>query len=99
MREANYPPRGIAVLTGSDIEGLVNQAMSLASEHLVPAPVPVAYNVTEAARALRVSTSTVRRLIKEGLLGVTFVGQRQIIPRAALEQFLDEHTKRSTPDP
>jgi excisionase family DNA binding protein len=48
-------------------------------------PEPLAYSVREAAHVLRTSTTTVRRLVEEGVLPtVPHMGQRILIPRVAV---------------
>ncbi|MGC8968352.1 MAG: helix-turn-helix domain-containing protein [Thermus sp.] len=49
----------------------------------------LAYNVREAAEALRVSETTVWRLIRSGALRAARLGRRVIIPHAALEALLE----------
>lgn len=49
---------------------------------------PLAYNVDEAADALRVSAGMVRKLIRAGELSASRIGDRVIISRKALETLL-----------
>lgn len=50
-------------------------------------------DLNEGASALRVSRSTVKRLIGEGRLPVVRIGRRVLLRRDALEAFLDEQTQ------
>ncbi len=45
----------------------------------------VVYNLDEAATALRISRSSIKRLVAEEKLAVVRVGRRVLVPRAALE--------------
>jgi excisionase family DNA binding protein len=50
----------------------------------------LAFNVTDAARATGVGRGKIHELISQGRLASTLVGGRRIIPRAALEQLVNE---------
>lgn len=53
-------------------------------------PEPLVYSVPEAAHVLRTSTNTVRRLVDAGVLPtVPHMGQRVLIPRGAVVEFVD----------
>lgn len=45
-------------------------------------------NITEVVEALRVSRSTVKRLIGEGKLRSVRIGRRVLVPAAALDELL-----------
>lgn len=53
-------------------------------------PEPLVYSVREAAHVLATSPTTVRRLIDEGILPtVPYMGQRQVIPRRAVQRLVE----------
>ena len=53
-------------------------------------PEPLVYSVREAAHVLSTSTSTIRRLVDEGVLPIVpHMGQRIVIPRAAVMRLVD----------
>jgi len=53
-------------------------------------PGPLVYSVREAARVLSTSTTTVRRLVEEGVLPVVpHMGQRVVIPCGAVVRLVD----------
>lgn len=49
--------------------------------------------VKEAAAILRISTTMLYRLIREGQIPSISLGQRRVIPAAKLRQWIDETTK------
>ncbi len=51
-------------------------------------PERLAYNVSEAARALGVSTRSVYNLLRRGELVRRKIGARSVIPKTSLEAFL-----------
>jgi excisionase family DNA binding protein len=60
-------------------------------------PEPLVYSVKQAAHVLNTSTTTVRRLIDEGVLPVVpHMGQRIVIPRGAVVRLV-EAAKQSQP--
>jgi len=63
-------------------------------------PEPLVYSVPEAAKVLRTSTNTVRRLINEGILPtVPHMGQRVLVPRVAVQRLVeDERTLTGAAD-
>ena len=48
----------------------------------------LAYSVAEAAEALSLSKNVVRELVSEGRIRVVRVGRRVLVPRWALDEFL-----------
>ena len=53
-------------------------------------PEPLVYSVREAAHVLSTSTSTIRRLVDAGVLPIVpHMGQRIVIPRAAVMRLVD----------
>ena len=50
--------------------------------------VPLAYSVSDSAKALSVSRQSVRRLVSTGELRSLRIGSRVLIPRSELERFL-----------
>lgn len=53
-------------------------------------PEPLVYSVPEAAKAMRTSTNTIRRLVDDGHLPVVpHMGSRVLIPRVALRDFVN----------
>lgn len=53
-------------------------------------PEPLVYSVKEAAHVLATSTTTIRRLVDEGVLQtVPHMGQRLVIPRRAVARLVD----------
>ncbi len=56
-------------------------------------PERLSYPVPEAAEQLGVGTRTIWRWIKEGKLQTARLGSRVLVPRKALEAFLDAHTQ------
>jgi excisionase family DNA binding protein len=61
-------------------------------------PEPVVYSVREAAHVLCTSTTTVRRLVDEGVLRtVPHMGQRIVIPRAAVTKLVVARTSTAEP--
>jgi len=53
-------------------------------------PEPLVFSVPEAARVLRTSTNTVRRLVEERVLPtVPHMGQRVLIPRSAVQRLVE----------
>jgi excisionase family DNA binding protein len=48
----------------------------------------LAYNLAKAAKVIGVSKPTLSRMLKEGLINHRRVGSRVIIPKIAIEQFL-----------
>ena len=55
---------------------------------------PIVYDVPTAAQALRVSTHLVRKLISTGALPVAQVGDRVLIRRQDLNEFLEASVKK-----
>jgi excisionase family DNA binding protein len=54
-------------------------------------PEPLVYSVREAAQVLSTSTTTVRRLVDDGVLPIVpHMGQRIVIPRSAVARLVDE---------
>ncbi|WP_081613787.1 helix-turn-helix domain-containing protein [Rhodopirellula sallentina] len=49
---------------------------------------PLAYSIVEAAQAMRVSESTVKRMIKRGELRSVQAGRRRLVPIQAVEDLL-----------
>jgi excisionase family DNA binding protein len=49
------------------------------------------YTIPEAAEALRVSPSTVKRRIEDGTFPIVRIGGRTLIPRIPLEQWIEDH--------
>ncbi len=61
-------------------------------------PEPVVYSVSEAAHVLRTSTTTVRRLVEEGVLPtVPHMGHRIVIPRAAVATLVASGSSTAKP--
>jgi excisionase family DNA binding protein len=59
---------------------------------------PLLLSVSQAAEALGVSESTVRQLMNNGLITYVQVGtSKRMIPRAALQQFIDIHMVKACP--
>jgi excisionase family DNA binding protein len=53
-------------------------------------PEPLVFSVPEAARVLRTSTNTIRRLVADGVLPtVPHMGHRILIPRSAIVRFVE----------
>jgi excisionase family DNA binding protein len=52
------------------------------------------YTVTEAARALGISRSYCYELVQQGILPVLTLGRRVLIPRGALEDYVQQQTQR-----
>jgi excisionase family DNA binding protein len=53
-------------------------------------PEPLVYSVPEAAKVLRTSTNTVRRMVERGVLPtVPHMGNRTVIPRVAVSQLVN----------
>jgi excisionase family DNA binding protein len=50
----------------------------------------VAYTLDEAAQALRISRSTAKTLIGKGLIRVTHLGRRVIVPANEIERIIRE---------
>ena len=60
-------------------------------------PEPLVYSVPEAAHVLRTSTNTVRRLVDDGVLPtVPHMGHRVLVPRRAVERFVESATSLGT---
>lgn len=74
------------------LDGAVEKAVASALEkalgpylHRLSDPEPLVYSVREAAHVLGTSTTTVRRLVEEGVLPtVPHMGQRIVISRVAV---------------
>lgn len=49
----------------------------------------IAYSVQEAAYALSLGTTTVKKLIATGQLPSVRVGRRRLVPRSALETYIN----------
>ncbi|HJE60337.1 MAG TPA: helix-turn-helix domain-containing protein [Nocardiopsis listeri] len=49
----------------------------------------VAYSIQETARALSLGTTTVKKLIATGQLPSVRVGRRRLVPRSALETYIN----------
>ena len=63
-------------------------------------PEPLVYSVPECARVLATSTNTVRRLVDEGVLPtVPHMGQRVVIPRAAVLRLVESRLEGATTPP
>lgn len=59
-------------------------------------PEPLVYSVRETAHVLSTSTNTVRRLVDEGVLPIVpHMGQRIVIPRAAVVRLVEGGVARS----
>lgn len=57
---------------------------------MLPAsPTPLVLTKDQAAQALQVSMTTIHRLLKSGTLRSVKVGSRVLIPREAVNDFLD----------
>jgi excisionase family DNA binding protein len=56
--------------------------------NLPPTPEPLVYTVAETAAVLKISTKTVRRLLRRRLLTGSKALRKILIPRAQVEQFL-----------
>ncbi len=56
---------------------------------------PLAYNVVDAAKLLGIGHNTARALIASGELHHRRVGRRILVPRTALEAYLDVGTDRA----
>jgi excisionase family DNA binding protein len=54
------------------------------------------YTIPEAAEALRISSRSVRRRIAEGTLPTVRIGGRLLVPRRALEDWLDRTTRQAS---
>jgi excisionase family DNA binding protein len=52
------------------------------------------YSVTEAARALGVSRSYCYELVQRGVLPYIALGRRRVIPRKALEDYVERETRQ-----
>lgn len=52
-------------------------------------PVPVTYNVDEAAQALRISRALLYQLIRSGRLRTVKIGSRRLVPVDALREYID----------
>lgn len=50
---------------------------------------PLAYSIQDTAQKLRVSPQSVRKLIERGELQTCRIGVRVLIPKSALERFLE----------
>src|ERR687898_3302077 len=62
-------------------------------------PEPLVYSVREAAHVLRTSTTTVRRLVDEGVLPIVpHMGQRIVIPRAAVARLVEGNPAHTSVD-
>lgn len=59
---------------------------------------PLLYTVVEAAQALRISRARLYELMGEGRLKSLKLGQRRLISRKALHEFVAELEKESDPD-
>jgi excisionase family DNA binding protein len=58
---------------------------------LMQAPVrPIVYDIPSAAQALLLSVSTVRKLIRRGLLPVSRIGDRVLIQEKSMRKLMDE---------
>ncbi len=76
----------------------MSENAKIASEVTCPRPIEtfnypheiLAFNVTDAARAIGVGRGKIHELISQGRLASTLVGGRRIIPRPALEQLVNE---------
>lgn len=55
-------------------------------------PELLAYSVPDAAKALSLSYSQVKELVREGRLKVVRVGRRVLVPRWAMDEFLGQPT-------
>lgn len=55
---------------------------------------PMAFNINEAANELRMSPSSIRRLISKGVIQAARLNRRVIIPRQSLEEALEYGVKR-----
>lgn len=51
------------------------------------------YNITEAANVLGISKSYMYILVKQGKFPVIELGTRKLIPKEALEQWIQENTQ------
>ena len=61
-------------------------------------PEPLVYSIPQAAKVLGTSQHTVRRLVNEGhLVLVPHMGERRLIPRAAVETLVAEAMPSTTP--
>lgn len=52
------------------------------------------YSITEAARALGVSRSYCYELVQQGMLPYLALGRRRVIPRKALQDYIERHTQQ-----
>ncbi|NKY99144.1 helix-turn-helix domain-containing protein [Nocardiopsis alborubida] len=57
----------------------------------------VAYSVEEAAQALSLGQTTVKKLIATGRLPSVRVGRRRLIPRSALEDYVNQLIEDQAP--
>jgi len=58
------------------------------SDQKRPGPEPLVYTIDDAATVLRISTKSVRRLIKRNLLSGSKALRKILIPRKQVENFL-----------
>ncbi len=56
-------------------------------------PARLTYSIPEAAAALGISRSFCYELVEQGRLPFVRLGRRKLIPRAALEAYLRQHTR------
>jgi excisionase family DNA binding protein len=71
------------------VSGAVERALAPYLRRLAD-PEPLVYSVPETAHVLRTSTTTVRRLIDEGVLPtVPHMGQRLVVPRQAVVRLVN----------
>ncbi|OZM71600.1 DNA-binding protein [Amycolatopsis antarctica] len=57
---------------------------------------PAFYTVREAARVLRVDSSTLYRAIREGVFPAVRIRTRYVVPAVALDRLIDQATESGT---
>lgn len=63
-------------------------------------PEPLVYSVPEAAKVMRTSTNTIRRLVGDGHLPIVpHMNGRVLIPRVALRAFVNGDAQEPRPSP
>lgn len=60
------------------------------TEDLLGPGAPLLYRVTEAAELLGIGRTNVYELMNDGKMRSVKIGHRRLIPRASLEQFVDD---------
>jgi excisionase family DNA binding protein len=79
-------------------DGLGSNAVRIGmTTNIAQLPEPDLLSQAEVGRRLGVSRTTVWRLVRDGQLPIVHIGARTLVPRSAVETFIDGRTESMAP--